>query len=157
NVDVLSHEKSLAEWRTPPVRAGVFHPATGMHTPALTGGVRPLDYHAFVALRNCMHGLVDGPRAAEAKALVEAQGPLVAGGDLEVGVGEARDSEAVEGLEQEPAAEPAAAVIADYAKILNRSEALLAHALHGGARTERPGDQPRRLRYKIGPGDDVEH
>src|SRR5262245_36274678 len=104
-----------------------------------------------------MHRLVNGPRAAEPEALVEAQGPFVAGCDLEVGLREARVAEAVQGLEQKPAAQPAAAMVADNPEVLDRPEALVAQSLHRRAGAEGPGNQPRRLRHEIRPRDDVVH
>src|ERR1051326_1389280 len=116
-----------------------------------------LNDDALATAGNCMHGLVDGARAAEAELAVEPDGGLVAGGDFQVRFRQAGDSETEKCLQEQEPTKAATAVAGHHAEVLHRPKPLVAHPLHRAARAERAHEQPRRFRHKIGPRRDVPH
>src|SRR5262249_54966876 len=81
--------------------------------------------------------------ATEADAAVEANGGVILGGDLKNGFSQPSAAEAVQRLQQESPAKPAAAEAGHHAEILNRAHARsLTQPLHSAAITALVAQEP---------------
>src|SRR6266542_6984119 len=95
--------------------------------------------------------LVDGFAAAKAEAPIETNGPVVLRRDFEISAAQARTLEAVQRLQQQGAAQTAAAMQGGDPQVLNRPQAAaIAHPLHRAAVAVGRTDQPGRLGAKTG-------
>src|SRR5438132_13137914 len=91
--------------------------------------------------------LVQSLAAAEADAAIEADGAVVLSGDFEEGAVHAGALDTVQRLEQEGAAQSAAAMARHDSEVLNRARArTFAQALDRAAKARVRGHQPRRRR-----------